>query len=528
MAVIKKNELIAPFLGAKLSFIPGQDPMGMLNIGEQIFSMLLPGLNNVTERIRYYSFYCWFFGWYAKYNGSENPKVQRNYLRRAEYLLALISASKNESGIPGITKADHNYDIEATAFSLFEGTGELEDITENTYWKNPRGVFGQNYVSSMRQMGLIRDKGDKSGIYIRTAFDKEGIVTGKDLQEAFEANIIAESLNIFLKALADGNITHENLIKINKDFDLINVKIGSLENNLLIQMLTEVDHPTHDVEYHFRRNTVALYLNLLKEKETIVTVQDFVNVAYKKQGVLEGKNNDTLMGWYYYQLSQYWHIVCTSNLKHLLEELQDKSDSGWYIEEALVNEITNDVTTMFVSEYSISKDSPFEELKILDEENTAIVNNIQTKDSIKGICNAFLLLKKLMHENNTTIKDQFEYAQKYNLHSNSDFIAVYNDLKEQAKMPISEFIKYFLKKYILNRHQMVALNKMNLTQSTEKFLREDGYIRFVDYIDFDFSNPRLGNMVTFLKNLSIISNDGEELTDTGLVIQKNLSVCLID
>ena len=97
MTVIKKNQLIAPFLGAKLSFIPGQDPMGMLNIGEQIFSMLLPGLNNVTERIRYYSFYCWFFGWYSKHNGSENPKVQRNYLRRAEYLLALISASKKES-----------------------------------------------------------------------------------------------------------------------------------------------------------------------------------------------------------------------------------------------------------------------------------------------------------------------------------------------------------------------------------------------------------------------------------------------
>ena len=528
MAVIKKNQLIAPFLGAKLSFIPGQDPMGMLNIGEQIFSMLLPGLNNVTERIRYYSFYCWFFGWYSKNNGSENPKVQRNYLRRAEYLLALISASKNESGIPGITKADHNYNIEASSFSLFEGTGELEDITENTYWKNPRGVFGQNYVSSMRQMGLIRDKGDNSGIYIRTAFEKEGIVTGKDLEMAFEANIDPESLEIFLKALVDGNITHQELIQINKDFDLINVRLGSLENNLLIQMLTEVDHPTHEVEFHFRRNTIALYLNRLKEKESLVSVQDFVNAAYTRQGKLEGSSNDTLMGWYYYQLSQYWHIVCTSSLKHLLGVLQDKSDSGWYIEEALVNELTNEVLSVFVNEYGVSKNTPFSELKILEEENYAIVKNIHTKDSIQGLCNALLLLKKLMYENSTTIKEQLEYAQKYSLHSTSDFIAVYNDLNEKSKMSISEFVKYFLKKYILNRHQMVALNKMNASQSTEKFLREDGYIRFVDFIDFDFSNPRLGNVVTFLKNLSIISNNGEELTNDGLELQKNLSVCLID
>ena len=58
--VIKKNQIIAPFLGARLSFIQGQDPMGMLNVGEQVFSMILPGLNNVTERIRYYSFYYGF------------------------------------------------------------------------------------------------------------------------------------------------------------------------------------------------------------------------------------------------------------------------------------------------------------------------------------------------------------------------------------------------------------------------------------------------------------------------------------
>ena len=155
------------------------------------------------------------------------------------------------------------------------------------------------------------------------------------------------------------------------------------------------------------------------------------------------------------------------------------------------------------------KNTPFSELKILEEENFVIVKNIHTKDSIQGLCNALLLLRKLMYDNSTTIKEQLEYAQKFSLHSTSDFIAVYNDLNEKSKMSISEFVKYFLKKYILNRHQMVALNKMNASQSTEKFLREDGYIRFVDFIDFDFSN-------------------GEELTNDGLELQKNLSICLID
>ena len=75
---------------------------------------------------------------------------------------------------------------------------------------------------------------------------------------------------------------------------------------------------------------------------------------------------------------------------------------------------------------------------------------------------------------------------------------------------------------------MVALNKMNATQSTEKFLREDGFIRFVSHIDFDFSNPRLGNLITFLKNLGIISKDGSELTSNGLKLQKQLFECWKD
>lgn len=129
-----------------------------------------------------------------------------------------------------------------------------------------------------------------------------------------------------------------------------------------------------------------------------------------------------------------------------------------------------------------------------------------------------------MFENSETINEQYNYAKKYNLQSTSDFVASYKDLKEKSALPISEFITYFLKKYLINRHQMVALNKMNDTQSTEKFLREDGYIRLVEFIDFDFSNPRISNIVTFLKNLSIISNDGNELTPSGLKLRKQLIV----
>ena len=106
--------------------------------------------------------------------------------------------------------------------------------------------------------------------------------------------------------------------------------------------------------------------------------------------------------------------------------------------------------------------------------------------------------------------------------SNSDFVASYDDLLEKAKLSMREFIHYFLVKYVVNRHQIVALNKMNDTQSTEKFLREDGYIRFVESIDYGFSSPRLGNLIQFLNDLDIISNSGN-LTSNGMKLSKDLN-----
>ena len=524
MAVIKKNEIIAPFLGAKLKFIPGQDPMGMLNVGEQIFSMLLPGLNNVTERIRYYSFYCWFFGWYAKTIASENPKEQFKYLRRAEYLLALIAAKFSVSGIPGITEASKNYNNNDTVFILHKGTGEGKPTFDETYWKNPRGVFGQNYVSSLRQIGLIRDKGEDTGLYIRTAFDKDGVITGKDLEEAFKENISVKAQEVFSKCLLDDEVTQEELTLLSEDFNMKKVPIGTSENSFLKNMLVGLDNPISTKDSHFRKETTALYLDLLNETDTNVSVQDFVNYAYLQQGKINNESNNTFLAWYYYQLTQYWHIVSTSSLMHLLAALQHKSDGGWYVETELVKEITQEVVSGMLSQNLIKSDGSFNDLEILKEDNITITQSIKTNNYIEGFINAFLLLRKLMNENNLTINEQREFAKKQNIHSVSDFIAVYADLEKYSELAIAEFISFFIIKYVLNRHQLVALHKMNDTQSTEKFLREDGFIRFVDIIGVDFSSPRLGNLVQFFKDLGYINSDGKNLSDSGIQLHKQLQV----
>jgi len=55
MPVLQSNEILVPFFSRPMTFVRGLDPLGLQNTSEATFAMLLPGLNNVTGRIRYYS-----------------------------------------------------------------------------------------------------------------------------------------------------------------------------------------------------------------------------------------------------------------------------------------------------------------------------------------------------------------------------------------------------------------------------------------------------------------------------------------
>ena len=44
----------------------GLDPLGMQNSGVVLYQALLPGISNVTLRMRYYGFFCWLSDAYAR------------------------------------------------------------------------------------------------------------------------------------------------------------------------------------------------------------------------------------------------------------------------------------------------------------------------------------------------------------------------------------------------------------------------------------------------------------------------------
>jgi len=68
----------------------------------------------------------------------------------------------------------------------------------------------------------------------------------------------------------------------------------------------------------------------------------------------------------------------------------------------------------------------------------------------------------------------------------------------------------------------VALKKMNQTQTTEKFIREDGLIRFVNTIHYGFSSPRLNTLIKFFEDLQLVDKD-QKINAVGQKLLNQLS-----
>src|SRR5947207_12783682 len=81
----------------------GLDPLGMQNTSVGLYQKLIPGISNVTLRVRYYGLYAWLAAIYAERTRDTDPKTWQRFIRRAEALYALASQRQgNEYGVAGI------------------------------------------------------------------------------------------------------------------------------------------------------------------------------------------------------------------------------------------------------------------------------------------------------------------------------------------------------------------------------------------------------------------------------------------
>jgi hypothetical protein len=184
--------------------IRGLDPLGVRAPCESIYTQLLPGINNVTDRARYFSFYPWLVWAAERHDGPLKGLPLYHTIRRADCLFTLIGlrhlttygTPKLHGGLIGAITLSRALNRLGEGGSLRLSEFATTDATPQRYFMNKHGGLGQYYLGTLQQAGLLLDDA-RSGI----RYTEE---RGGPLAQAFDAGVDREA---FFAALEADDVT---------------------------------------------------------------------------------------------------------------------------------------------------------------------------------------------------------------------------------------------------------------------------------------------------------------------------------
>jgi hypothetical protein len=528
--VIRNNQSLVPFLGERLTFIKGLDPLGLQNSSDATFSMLLPGLNNVTGRIRYYSFYCWILDEYSKLSGSTNPKDQQQFIRRAEYIIALASQYYQHeiSAIPGSLYTSERIKKERDfVHKLKDGTFNPDGSTDNTYWKFPLGAFGQYYLGSLIDIGIVSRRENQEKIYVRTPEINNEYVSGERLALAFNSNIHPDKKSLFFDCLDNGNISEAQLQELLPDFDLQIIPSDSEEQDLLLRLLLQKDFPLRIEEEpkKHRKTTIKHLLEFISNGVDEFNDRSFIYFSFNNKGYINRISESTFTGWYYYQFNEYWQFANTSILNGTLAYLENEAGPNWNPLKPFFDDVTIKIISEFKKSSLIKNPNDTLERLLLNLKADEFLNyqEILKSSKLDRAYRGFLLIFSLFLNNENELLRLKEYTGNNELVKDGEGTTYFlNEFLSKKALSIKDFLFEYLHKHIIYRHQYVAFRKIRGgIQSTQKFIIEDHHIRYLGNFEPTYTGPRIGNLISFLIDLSLIKSNNM-LTDKGLKLLNEL------
>ena len=496
---------VAPFMGDAISPSAGLNPLGYRTPSERLFTMLLPGMNVVSLRIRYYSFYCWLLkDFYASRSEARTADLRR-HIRMSELLMAMIhSCVGMGSGVPGITRAD----------AITGQSRDYIDFTEDAmpggvpsggYWKQSFGIFGTYYAASLQEIGLIRPLRDNDRLYNITPVS-EDFVSGEALADAFASSVGDDKLDLFRSCASSGCVTGGQLDSLAGTFISRNLE-PSLERDLLTRMLLQRDIPEIFDSGTMRRDTTRLLLEYIRdngrEKFSEMSFAKYAYDAYRN-GSLKGM---TALGWYAYYLNdsrQYQALVMFDTLLDRL--LRSEAPGGWEEIASFTEHVAADVC---------------DEFGAVDKTLGEVSERIGEIAPPQGrVARAFYELLGDYRANRDMEKMREDFLRSFPS-VKGDAIGAFSFLEEQSQMPFAEFVKCFLAENIIYTHYWEAMRKYSQNRvATHKLIIENGCVKGLARYDATHSSPRVNTLMNFVTDLGLV--DGVGLTDAGRQILEEL------
>ena len=495
----------------------GVDPLGMQNTSVSLYQRLLPGISNVTLRMRYYGLYAWLADQYARHSGSTAIEDWRKYLRRSEALYALIvQSSTQDSGVAGTRWAKHKLESTRGPWITFsEHTDDLES-SERQYLLQSFGAYGAAYGTQLMELGILQTT-DEHDVPVPSAD------VGDQLAVVF-ADAIGEAGAQFQAAVQRGSITKSGLESLIGMVPSAIAK-GSPEREMYEGLLLGRASRQSQGDVR-RRMTLRLVLRMVEGLQRSPSVEDVRWGLYSLQDpdgnsldVLDASESAHRESWVAYHANDLCHACYEALLKYSLDILEGFPAGialeSWLtlVVESLLEELGGMASwDRLLNSVTLSKNAWADEA----ESEFALVHELMDGADTSGAMEvhsaaAAIKLLAVLYKRFALTLEQLDSELKAvggGLQVQS-LVTEIQFLQARANEPLDRVLHAVLRLRIIDRHLWVAIQKLHF-QGDYTFLLEsdNGLVRLRRKDGPVLTNPRLGSSIRFLQDIHLIGPTG--------------------
>ncbi|MEO5322929.1 hypothetical protein PV773_06365 [Mesorhizobium sp. CC13] len=494
----------------------GLDPLGMQNSSINLYQRLLPGISNVTLRIRYYGLYAWLASTYARRVGDTNPKTWQKFVRRAEAVYALAAQRRgDEGGMAGVLWAQRKLDSDQE--SVVEFAPHADPGSDGApYLQQAWGAYGAAYASQLFEIGVYAVAKDHQ---IPVPSPEFGEALGKAFEES--AGPLAER---FFDTIQSGVVTRTDL----DDFSPLtpsSIPADSGERRLY-QDLLFASGPLQRPADLSRRQTLQLLLQAaahLHEGPDVGSARWLLYAGASPNDEKFKVGNPVLeqqrLRWAVYQANDLLHYSYETLLKFCLDALEDFpagvglnrliADAVSSISEAAPSwpETWRDFLDGSPPAENANGGSPAAERKLTEAINATAGANQKT--TAEAAWAALKLLAAVLGRSETVSAAMQTELGQLNGEGFHSLVTEMPFLNARKDEPFTRMIARIIEERVIKRHLWVAHRKFRY-QNDYTFLFEvdDGRVRPRAQSGPVLTNPRLGPAITFLEDLHLIADQG--------------------
>jgi hypothetical protein len=512
------------------SAVPGLDQLGIRATAIRMYTHLVPGITNVTDRARYFAIHPFAIDYWARHVGTNDATAFREFLRKLECVLAIgerlrVYGSGDESyGVVGRIRIDRWFKTQPDPLT-HDYAVPIETLQQE-YFANGWGSFGQYYSGSEAELGIIRWDDD-------FPIPKLPPI-GQRLAKAFAAVADKCDLPAVVTSKSNPRLSVLKNIGLKARFD----SLSPAEVRILREMFLDVSEQYQDAGLR-RRKTCLLLLSIADQvKKPIQDVRAALTAAaLHKRCEKDVPYNcpplliDHFALWATYSLQELLAFALEVLLATAVEVLQELevsrtrvprtvTDLAQHCVDLLPPAATRRIVGDLVSQSMLQFSDPCLDPASDSWEEETLRETARSAFYERHFANAIQTSFKLLMRIYSRLPHADPYAQfssgkleidndRYGLRDLQIFVEKHK--ASAARDALNELLIT-----VLNLHLRVATAKLAYNYDfTYKFVREGDRLRKIQSVDPALSSPRLQQAAQILADIELLDRSEKAFTLTS-------------